>query len=972
MSEGETSRYELFSAISYDSTNKGVFIFQTKRNRNMRSFSEKSHLLTLKHQLFHSHRSSFYGVQLQIKSCYVKAWDSDTFDLIEAIWIPLQFMHYLLEIDINTFQTKVSDSTHSFLSYLAKLHKSKCFFPTRHGQWQLDSSFLSELHKEKMLIATNTDELTSVGNAYNNEKLIYLLNDWLQINVLFYFMSKTEWTSFKNGISESTNDSQISQWLFALEKPDRTFTLSQHLYPIGVQKWSGEAPEPFQLHLIIYAPISKNHNWKLEWFIKEWESGSLVSLLKVMEGAHPFQINPISWLQKEKKRLSAATIPLTLHYSNLFVFYLSSERFTDYLMNDVKKLEENGISVLIPESLQRKITPRLSANLSLFEKDDFADEARSWVHSHVSWKLDLNELQMDEATFRYLVEQQKEMVHINDQWVLWDLEMARRFVHYVDQTKNDEHLSFFDGLRAALNSEESNMKIGIRDEMDGSLPITWSLTSDTEAALLKQETRSRSLTPKWIDSLREYQQNGTNWLLNMRNLQLGCCLADDMGLGKTIQTIAYIDEVISNETLSTPFLILCPSSLIHNWSNELNKFANNLTVYVHNGAPIKRHKQWHKWITKADVVICSYPTATKDLEKLTSIHWSGCILDEAQQLKNIRTKLRKAMKRLNASHMITLTGTPIENHPFEMWTMMDLLNPGLLKNETWFSENFLHSNGREDKTERLSHLREIVRPFLLRRTKTSFEKELSLPKKTVIDHHVSLTAEQQVLYEAVVEELLKSYDDEPLVVQRALLFKTMTKLKQICNHPAQLYKEQGKRTLQKGRSEKWDLSVRIMEDWLHSGKRGLVFTQYRFIGSLIQKMGKNNWDLSIPFFHGGLTSHQREEMIHNYQSHRSSPIMVISLRAGGFGINMTEASEMIHYDRWWNPAVEDQATDRIHRIGQTKPVQVHRITSKGTIEDRIADLLTEKKKLQKAVIDGRPLPIWTLSREELTDLFTLK
>ncbi|WP_416151841.1 SNF2-related protein [Salipaludibacillus sp. HK11] len=967
-------------AIRFDSDSKGVILFQ-RNSKNITgmlgSFVPKSNLLSVKHQLFHSHSPSFYGVKFAMK-LFNMAYNGEDPQSTQAIWIPLEDIHVLLEIDTTDIIGPIHQTTHNFIQLLNEANesiKAKRVFPNRNGSWEMDAELKSKVMNAQIPVATinmnNNDQLQI--DTQNKQSVDKFINEWLQSYVLTPITSSNDWSLFKESIRMKSEDGQLINWIKSLENNKDRFTLSQHLYPICLQQWNGHPPEPFQLQLVIYEPLFNQENWTLEWFLKEWQSGSFVSLANIAAGTHPFRTNPIPWLQKESSRLATVGIPMSFQDDTSYIFYLSEQSFSNYLLNDTKRLEENGVSVFIPESLKKKIYPQLKANLSLYHDNNEIDFTNSWIKSHVSWKLQLNDVEIDETAFRELVEQQQQMIHIHDQWVVWDLEMASQLLSQIDLAQANQQISFFDGLRAALDDTHVGFSYDIADTSNHAHPIEWSLTENTKSLLENQTIKTRELSLIWQNSLRVYQQQGVTWLLNMRKAQLGCCLADDMGLGKTIQAIAYIDEVVTANKPSSPFLILCPSSLIHNWSNELKKFSKHLTVYLHQGIPTVRENQWRSGISNtAHVVICSYPTATRDLHLLKTIDWAGCIYDEAQQLKNIRTKQRKAMKMISAHHHVALTGTPIENHPFEMWTMMDLLNPGLLKDETWFSEQFLQAHGEKDKHKNLSNLRAIIRPFLLRRTKHSFMEELSLPEKTSINHIVSLTDEQKVLYEAIVEELMQSYEEQPIIVQRTMLFKTMTKLKQVCNHPAQIFKEVNSSLLDTGRSEKWDLTVKLLEEWLNSGKRGLIFTQYRFVGTLIQELGKQKFGLSIPFFHGGLNSNQRETMIHDFQTHRSAPIMVISLRAGGFGINMTEASEVIHYDRWWNPAVEAQATDRIHRIGQTKPVRVHTITTKGTIEDRIAHLLHEKKKLQKAVIDGRALPIWSLSKEELTELFQLK
>ncbi|PYZ93553.1 hypothetical protein CR194_10325 [Salipaludibacillus keqinensis] len=966
---------ELVIAIVTDKTEKGVLLLLQHANDSFTKqpiLMSKEKALTTKHQLFFSHYESFFGVDLQIRSYPL---NNDHSQSLRGIFIPVEKMDYLMQMDLDRFNGAFHPSSKAFMQTIEELldHLTeKEVTPTAQGYWTFSSQLSSEIRELAIPVLSQKTDDPVVFIEKNKEKVLKWFEDWLQ-----HYVPKSETFSkliqiYKKSLSMNTDDPHIDQWIQALSNPNQSFLISNHLYPICTHLWNGKTPEPFQLQLVIYEPESHKGAWRLEWYLKEWLTQTFVSITNIVAGDHPFRSNPIPWLKRESSIFEKEGLPFSYFDEESYRFYMDHDTFADYLLHGVKRLEEKGVSVLIPESLKKKIVPRLKARLSLYDPEENIQIVRPWVKSHVSWQLKVQDLEIEESLFRKMVQQQQRVIHIHDAWVVWDLDMASKLLSHVDQSaESGAPFTFFDGLRAALHETDSYPSGENTADEQGSLPIDWSLSTAATDLLEAEKGQTKGLISlKWIDLLRDYQQQGTEWLLKMRKVHLGCCLADDMGLGKTIQTIAYIDEVHSHEQSSTPFLILCPSSLVHNWTKELKKFAENLSVYHHSGSPIEREQHFNEQKSTADVIVCSYPVATRDLDLFRSIHWCGCIYDEAQLLKNSRTKQRKAMKELKAKHHVALSGTPIENHPIEMWSMMDLLNPGLLKDDVWFTENFLSTTNSKDKEDKLSHLRSIVRPFLLRRTKEAFMEELALPEKTSVDHIVSLSTEQQVLYEAVVEEFNDSYDeDHPVPLQRALLFKTMTKLKQICNHPGQLFKETGDFLFEQGRSEKWDLARKIMESWLTTNKRGLIFTQYRFVGSLIQAYGQRHWNISIPFFHGGLSSKKREEMIEQFQSHQTAPIMVISLRAGGFGINMTEATEVIHYDRWWNPAVEAQATDRIHRIGQTKPVQVHTITTAGTIEDRIAHLLQQKKKLQKAVIDGRPLPIWTLSKAELNELF---
>ncbi|SER94077.1 DEAD/DEAH box helicase [Salipaludibacillus aurantiacus] len=976
MAESPALTREIMLAAETTGKEKGIFLFNGKLSQAGEYKLTHSNPLQFKQRLFHTHSLSFYGVAFSIRTFKLQLKNEKQIE-IAGVWIPAGEVHLLAGLDQTDQEYVFHHSLSSFLSFIDELTNRlniEDIYPGRDGVWRFSRHITNKLSNLKIPFMNKTATGTKLGAEEPlSSSLLPVMEEWLQE----YFLSSEKlaglYFNYKNRLAEHTSDRHIKKWTDSFEEKERSYLLPKNIYPVALKYWNGETPEPFQLQLAIHEPISSNQGWKMEWFVKEWQSGHMIALEHIAAGSHPFRTNPVPWLKSQFIQSSHPQVFFSFKDPSCYHLEVSQKVFADFLLNEVSQLENQGISVLIPETLKRKVLPRAKAVISVFEDKDDQDLFSPWVRSHITWKLTIADKDINEEEFRKLVNQQQRILQVNNQWVIWDAEMAEKLLDGIDKTMHDESFSFFDAFRRSLiqkNDVQSLTHVSQADEF-----IEWKLNSEAEKLLNFSEGNNRDaiLAPYWKGLLKPYQQTGTHWLLTMRKLNFGCCLADDMGLGKTLQTIAYMDELAKHTKPDEPFLIVCPSSLVHHWIKEIEKHTENTNLLVYEGLPDERRKLLiNNGQPYPRIVISSYAVAAKDILHLQTVKWTSCIFDEAQHLKNSRTKQRQALKALSAGHKIALTGTPVENHPFEIWSLMDLLNPGLLRDKLWFSEHFLQSRDKDRKEENMTKLRAIIRPFMLRRTKNEFLKEWELPEKNITEHTVSLTKEQMVLYEAVTKEWSDSVEDQSEEFQRAQLFKTMTKLKQICNHPGQLTKALDGRSFSKGRSGKWDLAVKLIEEWQAQGKRGLVFTQYRYIGYLFQSYAKAAWDLSIPFFHGGLSSTERKEMINTFQHSQTVPFMVISLRAGGFGLNLTEATEVLHFDRWWNPAVEAQATDRVHRIGQTKPVNVHTIITKGTIEERIAHLIKEKNHLHKAVIDGRPLPIWTLSKDELTELFTFQ
>ena len=470
----------------------------------------------------------------------------------------------------------------------------------------------------------------------------------------------------------------------------------------------------------------------------------------------------------------------------------------------------------------------------------------------------------------------------------------------------------------------------------------------------------------FMGELRPYQERGVGWLAFLGRLGLGACLADDMGLGKTAQVIA----TLLAEPMGSPTLVVCPVSVLGNWQRELARFAPNLSVLAHHGPdrfdgdqPFADRARAH------DVVITTYSLVARDIEPLTTVDWSRLVLDEAQQVKNPSTAQTRAVQRLSAERRIALTGTPVENRLSELWSIMHVLNPGLLGSARSFRQRFAVPIEVDHDEDATVMLRRMTAPFVLRRLKSDRSIITDLPDKIEVTDHCALTREQATLYQAVVDDLLAAADDAEGISRRGIVLAGLTKLKQVCNHPAHLL---GDGSPLAGRSGKLGRTEELIDELLQVGDQALCFTQFRQWGDLLQPYLARRFGVDVLWLHGNVTRKRRDVMVEQFQTGDGPPLLLVSLKAGGTGLNLTAASHVIHLDRWWNPAVEDQATDRAYRIGQTSNVLVHKLVTTGTVEERIDDLIASKRALAEAVVGGGEDWLTELSSDDLRDIVSLR
>ncbi|MET9517234.1 SNF2-related protein [Streptomyces sp. NPDC002994] len=637
------------------------------------------------------------------------------------------------------------------------------------------------------------------------------------------------------------------------------------------------------------------------------------------------------------------------------VLPLSEDELYELLGPAAARLGAAGVMVHWPRELARTLTATAvvrSAPGSATDGTPFFDAQELFAFS---WQLAVGGEPLSEADMDALAEAHRPIVRLRDQWVVVDPALVRKA-----RKRELGLLQPVDALAAALTGSAEVDGEQVEAVPVGALAaLRDRLTAGTGTG---PGTGALIAQPPGLDAtLRDYQLRGLAWLDQMTSLGLGGCLADDMGLGKTITVIA----LHLRRARSAPTLVVCPASLLGNWQREITRFAP--------GVPVRRFHGAARTLDDANepdggFVLTTYGTMRTSAPELAAHTWGMVVADEAQHVKNPYSSTAKALRTIPAPARIALTGTPVENNLSELWALLDWTTPGLLgplKSFRARHARLVESGEDEEASERLARL---VRPFLLRRKKSDPGIVPELPPKTETDHPVSLTREQASLYEASVRESMAAIEVSEGIARRGLVMKLLSSLKQICNHPAQYLKEDTRRLT--GRSGKLELLDELLDTILSEGGSVLIFTQYVTMARLL---ADHLTARAVPsqLLHGGTPIAQREEMVDRFQS-AQVPVFLLSLKAAGTGLNLTRAAHVIHYDRWWNPAVEDQATDRAYRIGQTQPVQVHRLIAEGTVEDRIAELIASKRALADAILGGGEAALTELTDRELADLVSLR
>ncbi|MGO8670013.1 MAG: DEAD/DEAH box helicase [Capsulimonadaceae bacterium] len=476
--------------------------------------------------------------------------------------------------------------------------------------------------------------------------------------------------------------------------------------------------------------------------------------------------------------------------------------------------------------------------------------------------------------------------------------------------------------------------------------------------------------PGFMATLRPYQERGCSWLNFLRQWGFGACLADDMGLGKTIQVLGHI-AAHRHDGEQRPTLVVCPTSVVGNWEREAARFVPEIPVMVHHGTTRRRGPRFAEDAARHGIVLSSYALLHRDYDQLQAVAWAAVILDEAQNIKNPGTQQSRAARALGtaAAGRIALTGTPVENHVGDLWSVMDFLNPGFLGTQAQFKRTFFQPIQTGAGPEAADALKKITGPFILRRLKSDKSIIADLPEKNEMKVYCNLTREQASLYEAVVRDAEEKLQDKEGIGRKGLVLAVLSRLKQVCNHPAQFL---GDNSAISGRSGKLARLQEMLEEVLSVDERALIFTQFFEMGDIIRRHLQETLGQETLFLHGGTSKDNRDRMVQRFQSPDGPRLFILSLKAGGTGLTLTAANHVFHFDRWWNPAVENQATDRAYRIGQTRQVQVHKFLCAGTLEERIDEMIESKQKLAANVIGTGEDWLTELSTSELKQLFTLR
>jgi SNF2 family DNA or RNA helicase len=643
-------------------------------------------------------------------------------------------------------------------------------------------------------------------------------------------------------------------------------------------------------------------------------------------------------------------------------------------------LEEAGFGMLVPPwwnqpGARLGVRLRLTPNTKQVDKNLVVQGKLSFDRLiNYRWELSIGDTSLSQQEFRALAALKTPLVQIRGQWVQLDPEQVEAAIQFWENQQLTGEIGILEALQMTMSA----------GEVSTTLPVEEVITEDWLHDWLERFNHPGKVTeipqPHGLNGeLRPYQRFGYSWLSFFRQWGLGAILADDMGLGKTIQTLALL--VQEKEILGSfpvPVLLIAPTSVVTNWEREVRKFSPILRTMKHQGPGRMRGEEFYAAIKDVDLVLTSYSLVRQDAELLQSIRWHMLILDEAQNIKNPATRQTQVIRQIPASFRLSLTGTPVENRLSELWSIMHFLNPGYLGSREAFRTNYSLPIERYNDINAANRLKKLVSPFILRRVKSDPTVIQDLPEKVETKEYCYLTEEQATLYEAVVNDAMQKVEESSGIDRRGNVLGMLMRLKQVCNHPVQYLHQRGESSLTGmvdwvSRSGKLERLVAMLEELLSEGDRALVFTQFAEMGEMLNMSLPHALGYPVQFLHGATTPKARDVMIQRFQEdHNAPPVFILSLKAGGTGLNLTRANHVFHFDRWWNPAVENQATDRAFRIGQKRNVQVHKFITTGTLEEMIDEMIESKKGLAESIIGSGESWLTELSTDDLRELVQLR
>jgi SNF2 family DNA or RNA helicase len=769
---------------------------------------------------------------------------------------------------------------------------------------------------------------------------------------------------------QTRGDGVVHAWLAALTGPAAEIDGDVGDLKERLDRWAdGARPAAlrtcFRLSFVDEFPDTETGGWLLEILMQPAdEPGLLVPAGEVWrDAASPL----LRWADYPQEVLLADLGRASRLYPDLTDVLRSSPRPVEQrldtagayrFLTHATVLSEAGFGVLLPAQWQRR--QEFGLTLTVHSGQPARPVLRDTTASRDAvvrfrWGLALGGEYLSEADLKELARAKVPLVRLRGRWVHLDPARLRQGLAFLARGGSGE-MTAGEAMRLTRLFPDGDLPLPV-SSVDGQGWLADLLTGRAPGTLELLDP-----PPSFTGDLRPYQRAGLSWLAFLDGLGIGALLADDMGLGKTVQVLA-LEAYLRHDTDRPPTLVVCPLSVLGNWRREIGRFTPSLTVSVHHGATRTPNP-------RTDLVLTTYQVAARDAEVLAATEWDRIVLDEAQHVKNATGLTARALRRIPARHRVALTGTPVENRLTELWSIADFLNPGILGEASIFRARYSVPVERFADADAAARLRRATRPFLLRRVKTDKDVIADLPRKLERRQWCTLTTEQASLYQAVVDELLlKMRDRNSGARHKGLVLSAITKLKQVCNHPAHLL---GDGTPLAGRSGKLDRLEEILGNAVADGDRALVFTQYARFGTMLAPYLSGRLGLPVPFLHGGLAKGARDAMVAAFQALDGPGVMLLSVKAGGTGLNLTAANHVVHLDRWWNPAVESQATDRAFRIGQDRDVQVHTFVCVGTVEERIDTVMSEKRAMAGLAVGSEHGWLAGLSTEDIADMVALK
>ncbi len=894
------------------------------------------------------------GSMFKLKSEYLKLPD---IGLKEGYKVPLELIweyfcgfNEYLELDYTTpsFQlvnllTQLGNRIIEKLHFIPVIKTNKDFFSINY-----------EIFPQNNEISSIIQEISNINwDPYLQDKfdIEFLLNNYINFQIYKFLHAKaSKFVNYKQAIyfikplerkqlSGSKNISQaIENWL------DEIYIGKYDILPqIEIKNLNNSS---FTIELSIYNKVTK-------------ESLPLSSLdsEEFLWGYNKVFVNTI--INKQLNYIA--------HHIPILEPILDNSQVNCFSLNEIYKiitqvnynLQKAGINLIMPKEFNNIIIPRASINAKIKDKreEDIINLLSNANSGNIklteilnfNYQISIGDEKLSLEEFKKLTENKHGLIEYKGLYVL------------IDEKERDEIIKKGENLDFS-NKTVTNLEL-LNSTYTGQLENYEFDYDEAFTRVLNNLNKTEDIDiPKNLSgTLREYQKTGFKWLYTNTVKGFGSCIADDMGLGKTIQVISLILKLKEDKKIKGQILIVCPTTLVGNWAKEFDTFAKSIKTLIYHGAD-------RAFDNSADVIITTFAILRIDLEEFKKKKWGLIVVDEAQNIKNPDTSQAQALKSLKSTYKIAMTGTPVENRLTELWSIFDFINRGYLGSLKDFQKSYAIPIEKFKETKRAERLKLCVSPFVLRRLKTDKKIITDLPEKVVIDEYCYLTKIQTNLYEKVLQNLMGEISKSVGINRRGMIFKLITALKQICNHPFH-YLKTG--SINKDNSGKCAKFIDLTSNIVDNNEKAIIFTQYKEMGNILCDILKSELDIKPLFFHGSLNRNDREKMIVDFQEKDENKLMILSLKAGGTGLNLTAATNVIHYDLWWNPAVEDQATDRSYRIGQEKNVMVHRLITLGTFEEKIDEILKSKQQLANmAVFEGEKI-ITELTDKEIYEIFSL-